>query len=163
MGNEDAHYAGLILHYLTSDLPWDKLKAWLILRKPKFLVDPPVWLTESWLLLIPEGIRKEVWTSADMIDLKNAISHSNTTFHRIYKHNRFSISPTRRETKTPLFDGNKADSNFGLHSSKVNGRDDNTDRPSGRVGNLDKTKDKVIRIPIGSNTRAMDTADASSR
>eukprot|EP00948_MAST-09A_sp_MAST-9A-sp1_P001756 g1756.t1 len=163
MGNEDAHYAGLIVHYLTSDLPLDKLKAWLILRKPNFLVDPPVWLTESWLLLIPEGIRNEVWTSAEMIDLKDAISRSSTIFHRIYKHNRFSISPTRRETKTPLFDGNKADSNFGLHSSKVNGRDDNTDRPSGRVGNLDKTKDKVIRIPIGSNTRAMDTADKSSR
>eukprot|EP00948_MAST-09A_sp_MAST-9A-sp1_P000486 g486.t1 len=59
--------------HLISDLPLDKLKAWLMTEKNSFLIEPPPWLTEHWLSLIPSSIRKQIWTENEMLDLKDSI------------------------------------------------------------------------------------------
>eukprot|EP00948_MAST-09A_sp_MAST-9A-sp1_P001281 g1281.t1 len=82
LDNEDAHYAGLVAQYLTSDLPWDKLRFWLLAKKQKFLYEPPVWFTESWLLLIPKAIQDEIWNADEMailIDTINTIREGHTS------------------------------------------------------------------------------------
>eukprot|EP00948_MAST-09A_sp_MAST-9A-sp1_P003624 g3624.t1 len=73
VGDEDAHYAAMIAKYLASDLPWDKLKKWIISKKGDFLIDPPLWLTNDWISLIPKKIRNQVWTSDEMLDLKDSL------------------------------------------------------------------------------------------
>lgn len=85
LGDEDAHYAGLVKCYLASDLPWDKLAVWLQNKKSQFLSDPPMWLSEEWLLLIPIRIRNEVWTMHELLKLKESINQAKATFQRSIK------------------------------------------------------------------------------
>jgi len=73
LGDEDAHYAGMVAFLISSDLPWDKLKVWLMSKKSDFMVDPPLWLTEHWLTLLPTTIRDEIWTVDEMLELKESI------------------------------------------------------------------------------------------
>jgi len=80
VGDEDAHYAAMIAKYLASDLPWDKLKKWIISKKGDFLIDPPLWLTNDWISLIPKKIRNQIWTSDEMLDLKDSIRQGGRNF-----------------------------------------------------------------------------------
>eukprot|EP00948_MAST-09A_sp_MAST-9A-sp1_P001494 g1494.t1 len=94
-GDEDAHYAGLVKCYLTSDLPWDKLSAWLLSKKHDFLLDPPMWLSEDWLSLIPENIRATVWDADDFMDLKDAIHQVEEKFRSILLSSGKKTAPIR--------------------------------------------------------------------
>eukprot|EP00948_MAST-09A_sp_MAST-9A-sp1_P001778 g1778.t1 len=76
-GDQDAHYAGLIKIYLSSDLPWDLLTPWLDRKKGDFLVDPPRWISEKWLSLIPKRIRTQIWTEDELADLKDSMMQLN--------------------------------------------------------------------------------------
>eukprot|EP00948_MAST-09A_sp_MAST-9A-sp1_P001933 g1933.t1 len=73
LGDEDAHYAGLIAEFSASYLPWDKLKAWLLSKKNEFLADPPPWLTEEWLSFIPTSIQNEIWSPDELSDQQKSI------------------------------------------------------------------------------------------
>eukprot|EP00948_MAST-09A_sp_MAST-9A-sp1_P000909 g909.t1 len=83
LNDEDAHYAGLVSQYLDSDLPWDKLKVWLMSKKNNFLFDPPLWLTEKWLSLVPDTIRDEIWTSGELRELKDSITQAKENVRRV--------------------------------------------------------------------------------
>eukprot|EP00948_MAST-09A_sp_MAST-9A-sp1_P003979 g3979.t1 len=74
LGDEDAHYAGLVKLYLSSDLPWTKLGEWLMQRKPSFEADPPLWLSEKWLSLIPLKVRKELWSPEEFKELVDVLN-----------------------------------------------------------------------------------------
>jgi hypothetical protein len=67
IGDKDANYAGMILNFLSADLPWEKLVRWLKEKKTSFKDNPPTWLSEEWLKLIPENRRNEVWNEEEYL------------------------------------------------------------------------------------------------
>eukprot|EP00948_MAST-09A_sp_MAST-9A-sp1_P002578 g2578.t1 len=73
IGHKDAHYAGMILLYLDTDLPWDKLTAWLKEKKTTFRNTPPTWLTVEWLVSLPKKVIADVWNIAEYRDLLDQI------------------------------------------------------------------------------------------
>eukprot|EP00948_MAST-09A_sp_MAST-9A-sp1_P002424 g2424.t1 len=73
LGDYDAHFAGLIKKYISSDLPWDKLKEWLVTRKRFMKEEPPPWLSQEWLALIPSTIRRDIWTADEFKELIDVI------------------------------------------------------------------------------------------
>lgn len=72
-GDENAHYAGLIARYNVNDLPWDKLKEWLMTQKSTFLNQPPLWLSTEWISCIPLNVRNKVWDAKELQELCNRI------------------------------------------------------------------------------------------
>eukprot|EP00948_MAST-09A_sp_MAST-9A-sp1_P003218 g3218.t1 len=52
VGDKDANYAAMVMRFLSSDLPWDKLISWLKDNKNAFKNNPPTWLSKEWLTLI---------------------------------------------------------------------------------------------------------------
>eukprot|EP00948_MAST-09A_sp_MAST-9A-sp1_P001137 g1137.t1 len=63
-----------------TDLPWDKLTAWLQEKKTTFRNDPPTWLTVEWLNLLPKDVRANVWDNAQYGDLKHRIREVEKAF-----------------------------------------------------------------------------------
>eukprot|EP00948_MAST-09A_sp_MAST-9A-sp1_P000853 g853.t1 len=80
VGDKDAHYAGMIAQYLETDLPWDKLTAWLKENRTRFRNTPPSWLTIEWLDLLPKDVRADVWDNAQYGDLKYRIREVEKAF-----------------------------------------------------------------------------------
>eukprot|EP00948_MAST-09A_sp_MAST-9A-sp1_P004106 g4106.t1 len=80
LGDKDAHYAAMIMHYLETDLPWDKLTAWLQEKKTTFRNDPPTWLTVEWLNLLSKDVRANVWDTREYSDLKIRIQEVEKAF-----------------------------------------------------------------------------------
>eukprot|EP00948_MAST-09A_sp_MAST-9A-sp1_P004221 g4221.t1 len=81
----DAHYAGMVLFYLETDLPWDKLTAWLKEKKTTFRNTPPSWLTIEWLNLLPKDVRDAVWDNAQFRELTYRIREVEDRFKQGYK------------------------------------------------------------------------------
>eukprot|EP00948_MAST-09A_sp_MAST-9A-sp1_P002970 g2970.t1 len=80
LGDKDAHYAGMVLQYLKTDLPWDKLTAWLKENRTTFRNAPPSWLTVEWLQLLPKDVRANVWDNDQYSDLKHQIREVEKAF-----------------------------------------------------------------------------------
>eukprot|EP00948_MAST-09A_sp_MAST-9A-sp1_P000603 g603.t1 len=79
-GDKDAHYASMIVQYLETDLPWDKLTTWLKEKKTTFRNTPPSWLTIEWLDLLPKDVRTNVWDNPEYGDLKHRIREVEKAF-----------------------------------------------------------------------------------
>eukprot|EP00948_MAST-09A_sp_MAST-9A-sp1_P000340 g340.t1 len=73
IGDKDANYAGMVQKFLNADLPWGKLVSWLKEKKTTFKQNPPTWLSEDWLKLIPENRRNEVWNEREYLELCETI------------------------------------------------------------------------------------------
>eukprot|EP00948_MAST-09A_sp_MAST-9A-sp1_P000193 g193.t1 len=82
IGNKDANYAAMIHRFLSADLPWEKLVAWLNEKKTSFKDNPPTWLSEEWLKLIPETRRNEVWNEREYLELCEMIHRVEDEFRR---------------------------------------------------------------------------------
>ena len=80
LGDKDAHYAAMIMQYLETDLPWDKLTAWLQEKKTTFRNDPPTWLTVEWLNLLPKDVKAKVWDTVQYSDLKHQLREVEKAF-----------------------------------------------------------------------------------
>eukprot|EP00948_MAST-09A_sp_MAST-9A-sp1_P001288 g1288.t1 len=80
IGDRDAHYAGMILCYLETDLPWKKLTAWLKERKTIFRDTPPTWLTAEWLVSLPKKVIADVWNISEYRDLLDQICEVEKSF-----------------------------------------------------------------------------------
>eukprot|EP00948_MAST-09A_sp_MAST-9A-sp1_P002393 g2393.t1 len=52
-------------------------------KKCDFLLDPPLWLTDHWLTLLPTTIRNEIWTADEMLELQESINHVNIHLEQI--------------------------------------------------------------------------------
>ena len=61
-GDIDAHRAMLIFRYKNSQLPWDEIISWLRSKKNDFKSNPPIWMSMSWLDILPEKVKDEVWS-----------------------------------------------------------------------------------------------------
>eukprot|EP00948_MAST-09A_sp_MAST-9A-sp1_P002179 g2179.t1 len=79
-GDIDAHYSGMVLQYLETDLPWGKLTDWLKRNKQTFRANPPIWLTKDWLALIPKNVQDKVWDPVEYRDLLRHISKIENAF-----------------------------------------------------------------------------------
>eukprot|EP00948_MAST-09A_sp_MAST-9A-sp1_P000706 g706.t1 len=82
IGNRDANYARMIHIFLSADLPWEKLVPWLKEKKTSFKHNPPTWLSEEWLKLIPENRRNEVWNEEEYLELCGMIRRVEEDFRR---------------------------------------------------------------------------------
>eukprot|EP00948_MAST-09A_sp_MAST-9A-sp1_P003316 g3316.t1 len=69
VGDKDANYAAMVMRFLSSDLPWDKLISWLKDNKNAFRDNPPTWLSKEWLTLIPKQYRDQVWDDDEYEEL----------------------------------------------------------------------------------------------
>ena len=82
IGNKGANYARMIHDFLSTDLPWEKLVSWLKEKKTTFKHNPPTWLLEEWLKLIPETRRNEVWNEREYLELCEIIRRAEDEFTR---------------------------------------------------------------------------------
>eukprot|EP00948_MAST-09A_sp_MAST-9A-sp1_P000841 g841.t1 len=62
LGDHDANHAAHIAKYLTCDLPWDKITAWLLRKKDAFRESPPLWMTPEWFDNLTPEVKLKVWT-----------------------------------------------------------------------------------------------------
>jgi len=139
-GDEGAHYAGLINSFLADDLPWDKLSVWLNENKEDFLYEPPIWLSNEWLLLIPKRIRDKVWTVDEFRHLQDSIE-------QLEGQDRFnSFKSSRRFLKSKICDSQnekkKEEMKFFINQNSSEMKSKNRmPKPSVKVHPVNKTHD----------------------
>eukprot|EP00948_MAST-09A_sp_MAST-9A-sp1_P001479 g1479.t1 len=80
IGDKGANYAAMVLKFLSSDLPWDKLISWLKDSKNTFKDNPPTWLSKEWLTLIPKQHRDQVWDNDEYEELCLRLEHVEQEF-----------------------------------------------------------------------------------
>eukprot|EP00948_MAST-09A_sp_MAST-9A-sp1_P004105 g4105.t1 len=68
-GDTDANHGMHVRNYKSCDLPWDKIKAWLITKKASFLESPPIWMTVDWFDNLTPEVKKSVWKEAGELEL----------------------------------------------------------------------------------------------
>ena len=105
-GDKDAHYAGLVVKCLDSDLPWDLITEWLISKKDNFKSNPPEWFTEEWIDFIPPNIQKQIWTNEEIESLRLRMPHWNEARKRA-RQTKFGFDPhvrviSKKKTKNEL-------------------------------------------------------------
>eukprot|EP00948_MAST-09A_sp_MAST-9A-sp1_P000457 g457.t1 len=97
IGDKDANCAAMIRKFLNADLPWEKLLPWLKEKKTSFKDNPPTWLSEEWLKLIPETRRNEVWNQEEYLELCETIRRAEATFRRTNLRNNLFLEHTDDE------------------------------------------------------------------
>eukprot|EP00948_MAST-09A_sp_MAST-9A-sp1_P000628 g628.t1 len=117
LGDNNAHFAGLIKLYLSSDLPWDKLKDWLVIEKEFLRRELPTWLSEEWLALIPSTIRRDIWTEDEFAELTDVIKEAELPSRKRNK--------TSSQSKTIINDRNKNMQNKQSNTMKKKDKDSN--------------------------------------
>eukprot|EP00948_MAST-09A_sp_MAST-9A-sp1_P000058 g58.t1 len=146
IGDKDAHYAGMVLYYSETDLPWDKLTAWLKEKKTTFRNTPPTWLSIEWLNLLPKNVIADVWNIAEYQDLLDRICEVEERFQRWSVAKTRVVTDKRKPSKTKMDiivgEDNDVPNATDLKSDKYLDKNSNTKIHSKNKGNNYSLKNK---------------------